>query len=145
MILDVERTYSEMQIQHICVCWFRMTFPSAAMLLIVIPNGGVRSMKDGYMRKYEGVMAGVSDMILLYPSGGKASLCIEMKRPKSKARSKGVQEGSQIDFQSVIETHGSVYAVCHGISEFIRAVCTYLRIDSEKYMAEMLKKYPTYR
>ena len=64
-IKKLEAKYSETKIQHICVEWFRNTFPNVAGLLFAIPNGGTRTKKSGFMRKYEGAIAGVADLILL--------------------------------------------------------------------------------
>ena len=33
-ILEVERGYSESKIQHICVSWFRQTFPEVGNLFV---------------------------------------------------------------------------------------------------------------
>lgn len=65
-IRKLEVKYSETKIQHICVTWFRETFPNVGSLLFAIPNGGVRTKKSGAMRKYEGAIAGVADLILLF-------------------------------------------------------------------------------
>ena len=53
-ILEVERGYSESKIQHICVSWFRQTFPEVGNLLFAVPNGGWRGAKAGAMMVYEG-------------------------------------------------------------------------------------------
>lgn len=139
-----EQKYSESKIQHICVSWFRRTFPHVGNLLFSVPNGGWRGAKSGYMMVYEGQVKGVADLILLYPSGGKSSLCLEMKVPKRKGSSAGSQSAEQKAWQSLVETHGSVYVVCHGLMEFIKAVCAYLQINPQKYIAEALNKYPLY-
>lgn len=144
-ILAQERTYIESKIQHTCVCWFRHTFPSVANLLFAIPNGGRRDKRTGAMMKYEGAVSGVADLILLFPHGGKASLCIEMKVPKRKGTSAGRQSPSQKEWQELVETHGSVYKECHGIFEFVTAVCMYLGLAPEPYIAKVLDQYPMYR
>lgn len=133
--------YSETRIQHTCVEWFRSTFPKVANLLFAIPNGGLRTPKSGAMRKYEGVIAGVSDLILLFPRGGKSSLCIEMKTPHIKGKSAGKQRPAQEEWQKLIESHGSVYVVCHGLIEFIECVCDYLKADPQPYKADVLRNY----
>lgn len=144
-ILRIEQGYSESKIQHICVCWFRQTFPLVAHLLFSVPNGGWRGAKSGAMMSYEGQVKGVSDLILLYPSGGKSALCIEMKVPKSKGSKAGSQSDEQKLWQKLVETYGSTYVICHGIIEFVEAVCAYLHIDNTKYKNEVLNKYPLYR
>lgn len=144
-IAEVEQGYSESKIQHTCVCWFRQTFPHVGNLLFSVPNGGWRGGRAGASMVYEGQVKGVADLILLYPAGGKSSLCIEMKVPKRKGSSAGTQKAAQKEWQELVETYGSTYVVCRGLIEFIKAVCRYLRINSEKYITEALNKYPIYR
>lgn len=144
-LLKIEEGYKESKIQHTCVCWFRQTFPHVANLLFAVPNGGWRGARAGAMMVYEGQVKGVADLILLYPSGGKSSLCIEMKVPKRKGNSAGSQKAAQKEWQKLVETCGSTYVVCHGLIEFITAVCAYLQINSERYITEALAKYPLYR
>ncbi len=144
-ILETEKGYSESKIQHICVCWFRETFPKVGKLLFSVPNGGLRAKRTAATMLYEGQVSGVSDLILLYPSGGKSSLCIEMKVPKKKGSRAGKQSDEQKAWQALVETYGSTYVVCRGLLEFINAVCTYLRINPEPYIAKALNLYPLYR
>ena len=94
---------------------------------------------------YEGQVKGVADLILLFPCGGKASLCVEMKVPKRKGSSAGTQKVHQKAWQSLVESHGSVYVVCHGIIEFVTAVCAYLRMNPQPYIDKLLNQYPLYR
>lgn len=140
-----EQGYSESKIQHICVNWFRQTFPHVGELLFSVPNGGWRGGRAGASMVYEGQVKGVADLILLYPSGGKSSLCIEMKVPKRKGSSAGKQSDNQKAWQTLVERYGSTYVVCHGLMEFINAVCAYLQINSQRYIQEALNKYPLYR
>ena len=56
---------SESQIQHDCLTWFRLQYPSLAFMLFAVPNGGKRDAKTGARMKYEGAISGVSDLILL--------------------------------------------------------------------------------
>lgn len=140
-----EQGYSESKIQHICVNWFRETFPHVGDLLFSVPNGGWRGNKSGAMMRYEGQVKGVADLILLYPSGGKSSLCIEMKVPEHKGSRAGKQSDHQIAWQALVEKYGSTYVVCHGLIEFIGAVCSYLQINSQRYITEALNKYPLYQ
>ena len=68
-----------------------------------------------------------------------------MKVPKKKGSSAGTQKPAQKEWQALVEKYGSIYVVCHGLIEFIKAVCAYLQIDSKKYIAEALCNYPLYR
>lgn len=144
-LLEIEKTYTESKIQHICVCWFRRTFPAVERLLFAVPNGGWRGGRAGATMVYEGQVRGVADLILLYPSGGKASLCIEMKVPKRKGSSAGMQSSEQKTWQALVEQYGSSYVVCRGLVDFIKAVCAHIRVDSGKYIQEALNNYPLYR
>ena len=144
-ILLIEQSCSESDIQHTCVCWFRRTFPHVARLLISVPNGGFRSKRSAVTMVYEGQVKGAADLILLFPAGGKATLCIEMKTPKKKGRSAGKQSPEQVEWQSLVENHGSTYVVCHGLIEFITAVCSYLHINTSSYIATALNHYPLYQ
>lgn len=140
-IKKLEVRYSESKIQHTCVEWFRNTFPDLSGLLFAIPNGGMRTKKSGAMCKYEGAIAGVADLILLFPRGGKCSLCIEMKTPPSKGKRAGEQSAKQKEWQKLVENNGSIYIVCHGIIEFIECVCFYLHADPQPYKANVLRNY----
>lgn len=144
-LLKIEQDYSESKIQHICVTWFRKTFPKVGNLLFSVPNGGWRGGKAGAAMVYEGQVSGVADLILLYPSGGKSSLCIEMKVPKKKRSQEGKQSDEQVAWQRLVETHGSVYAVCHGLEEFINCVCGYLKLNPDPFIMKALNLYPIYR
>lgn len=144
-LIKIEQGYSESKIQHICVTWFRLTFPHVANLLFAVPNGGWRGARAGAQMVYEGQVKGVADLILLFPSGGKSSLCIEMKVPKKKGSRAGRQSDEQKSWQTLVERYGSCYVVCRGLIDFIKAVCIYLHINHHKYIDEALNKYPLYR
>ena len=141
----IEQGYSESKIQHTCVCWFRHTFPHVANLLFAVPNGGWRGARAGAQMVYEGQVKGVADLILLFPKGGKSSLCIEMKVPKRKGSSAGTQKPAQKEWQRLVETNGSVYVVCHGLVEFVKAVCIYLQTDPHPHIKKALNLYPIYQ
>ena len=111
---------SESQIQHSCLTWFRLQYPSLNKLLFAVPNGGKRDARTGAQMKYEGVLRGVADLILLVPKKGFASLCIEMKTPK------GRQSEEQIKWQGEAEKYRNKYVVCHSLIEFMNEVNSYL-------------------
>ena len=145
-IKKLEATMSEAQIQHSCVAWFRIKFPDKKCLLLAIPNGGARTGASGAMRKYEGALAGASDLILLHKRGGYGALLIEMKTPKVKGqKSAGRQSEAQQEFQSQAEKAGYKYIVCHGIDEFVRGVCEYAHIQPIEYLSDLVDNYETYR
>ena len=109
---------SESAIQRRCVAWFRGRHPG--MILFAIPNGGGRTKTQGAILKAEGVLAGVPDLLLAYPSGIRSGLFIEMKndsgrvRPEQKAMMK---ELSSLGYECVI---------CRSEDDFKDAVSEYL-------------------
>lgn len=64
--------------QAILVSRVNHFYPDA--LLFAVPNGGRRGKAEASRLKDEGVVAGVSDLILLEPRGGFFGAVIEMKR-----------------------------------------------------------------
>lgn len=112
---------SESQIQHSCLTWFRLQYPSLSLLMFAVPNGGKRDAKTGARMKYEGSIRGVADLILLIPKKGFASLCIEMKTPK------GIQSEYQLKWKRAAENARNKYVICHSLQEFIDEVKSYLQ------------------
>ena len=110
----------ESHTQKNCVTWFRLQYPKIGKLLFAIPNGGFRNTREAGIMKGEGVTAGISDLILLYPSNGLASLCIEFKSES------GRQSPAQKEWQELIERNGSRYIICHTFDEFRVQVDSYL-------------------
>jgi len=91
------------------------------MLLFAIPNGGGRNISEAVRLKYEGVVPGVSDLILLVPNSKMQILCIEMKAGK------GRQTEDQKQFQTSVENTGNKYVVCRSLDEFMFIVKTHLK------------------
>jgi hypothetical protein len=136
-------TQEEHNIQAACVRWFGYAHPELRGLLFAVPNGGARSKATAGRLKAEGVVAGVSDLILLVPRNTNPSieeygtvtleidgqipeiwyhaLCIEMKKKG------GYQSPEQKEWQKKVEGHGYKYAVCRSLDEFIDTVEAYLR------------------
>lgn len=114
----------ESQIQQNCVTWFRLQYPSIARLLFAVPNGGARNAVEAGIMKGEGVTAGVSDLILLYPSTGFHSLCIEVKTLSKSSK----QTNYQKEWQALVEAHGSKYIVCRSFDEFRTEIKQYLAL-----------------
>lgn len=114
--------HEESQMQQSCVRWFRMQFPDIALLLFAVPNGGARNKREAGILKGEGVTAGVADIILLKPSGGFASLCVEFKTEDKGSK----QRETQKRWQEVAETAGNKYVICRSFDDFYREVRSYL-------------------
>lgn len=144
-LLEIEKGYSESKIQHTCVWWFRMTFPDIGNLLFSVPNGGWRGAVAGARMVYEGQVKGVADLILLSPYTPKPPLFIEMKVPCKMGSRGGRQSEEQKAWQELVTNHGCCYVLCHGLSEFIRAVCSFLHINHQTYLEDALNRYPLYR
>jgi hypothetical protein len=128
--------HEESRLQESCVTWFRLQYPKLALLLFAVPNGGKRTHRtivragrvityspEAKQMKKEGVTAGVADLILLKPSGGYASLCIEMKTTEKWSE----QRESQKIWQQAAEEAGNKYVVCRTLEGFISVVNDYLK------------------
>ena len=110
----------EHNIQVACVRWFSYQYPELQGLLFAVPNGGRRDAVTGAKLKAEGVIAGVSDLILLVPSCNHGALMIEMKTGK------GRQSEEQKRWQTIVERMGYRYVVCRSLDDFIKEIKNYL-------------------
>ena len=111
----------EHRLQCACVRWFELQYPHLRGRLFAVPNGGRRDALTGARLKAEGVVAGVSDLVLLHRGRQYGALLIEMKKPG------GRQSASQRWWQSVVAGGGDYkYVVCHTLDEFMHEVSTFL-------------------
>lgn len=110
----------EHRIQSACVRWFGYQYPTLRGLLFAIPNGGARSKATAGKLKAEGVVAGVSDLIMLVPNKHHHSLCIEMKTQKGK------QSPAQKEWQVKAESEGNKYIICRSLDDFMNEIKDYL-------------------
>ncbi len=74
--------------------------------------------------KGEGVVAGVSDLILLEARGNYGALCIEMKTPSKSSR----QNPNQKLWQAATEKAGNAYVVVRSLEAFQEVVRNYLAL-----------------
>lgn len=118
--------YYESHIQQACVRWFRLQYPRLALNLFAVPNGGARDAVTGRILKAEGVVAGVADLVLLYPSAPYHGMCIEMKTAK------GYQRPTQKAWQEAVERVGYKYVVCRSFDDFRSEITDYLNFLSAK-------------
>jgi hypothetical protein len=88
--------------------------------LFAVPNGSKRDAVTGAKLKAEGVLAGVSDLILLKSNRFYGALLIEMKTPT------GYQSKSQAEWQHKIMADGYKYVVVRSIEEFKNEITSYL-------------------
>lgn len=78
-------------------------------LMYAIPNGGKRDIRVAIKLREEGVKAGVPDIFLPIPRGGKHGLYIELKRQKY-----GKVSADQLLWLDALMHQGYACAVCHG-------------------------------
>ncbi len=122
--------HPEDDLQIDCVSWFRERYPELAPLLFHPNNeaffGAGKTMQQraraGKRAKDMGVMPGVADLVLLYPSSGYHGLMIEMKAKK------GRQQEGQKDWQSVVERYGYKYVICKARLDFHKIIEQYTGI-----------------
>ena len=88
--------------------WVQHQYPGLE-LMHAIPNGGKRDLVIAARLKEEGVKAGVPDICLPVPKGGKAGMYIEMKRLKG-ARA----TPEQLQWLSALSRQGYYCVLCHG-------------------------------
>lgn len=112
----------EHNLQAACVKWFRYTYPEMSHSLFAVPNGGRRDKATGGKMKAEGVLPGVSDLILLRKNSQYGALLIEMKYENGK------QSESQKEWQDMVEKDGYRYALCRSFEEFTQTIEEYLAI-----------------
>ncbi len=111
----------EHRLQCRCVQWFRYTYPHLAARLFAVPNGGRRDATTGARLKAEGVLAGVSDLILLVPNQHHHGLLIEMKTEQ------GRQSQTQKEWERAVTEHNEYkYVVCHSFIEFEQTIGEHL-------------------
>lgn len=126
----VTHRQEEHELQARCVKWFRNEWSELSGVFFAVPNGGVigqskskaEHAKAGAKRKEEGVLAGVSDLLLLAARKGFHGLCIEMKTEDKKSR----QVDSQKSFETNVTNEGYRYAVVRSEAEFVELINWYL-------------------
>lgn len=89
--------------------------------LFAIPNGGARHLLTAKRLKAEGTSAGVPDLFLAWPAGGRPGLFVEMKRAKG-----GRVSPEQTVWQDRLLAAGYAVSVCHGFDEARRTIDAYL-------------------
>lgn len=119
--LKLNMKRDEGYLQSECVKWFRLQYPKFDKLLFAVPNGGSRNLIEAKKLKGQGVVAGVSDLILFVQSWGYGALCIEMKFGKNK------QTDNQKEWQKAVEEQGYKYVLCRTVDEFINEVKHYMK------------------
>ena len=111
----------EHRLQCACIRWFKLQYPQYAHNLFAVPNGSKRDAVTAARLKEEGVLAGVSDLILLKSNRFYGALLIEMKTDK------GRQSPAQKEWETRITADGYKYVVVRSLEEFIKVVTDYLK------------------
>lgn len=115
----------EMRIQAECVKVAWNEFPETRFCLFHVANEVDRpdsSPMIGARRRAEGIVRGVSDLILLLPRKGYHALCIEMKTES------GYQSSFQKNWQSIVESNGYKYVICRSADQFRQELKDYLEL-----------------
>lgn len=105
---DVSNNEHDEQVQ--LMKWREWMTPYLPMLrwLWACPNGGLRTARTAGRLKAEGVLPGVCDLLLLYPSGGYHGLLIELKAAK------GSLQDTQREFLQWHADRGYLAVCCKG-------------------------------
>lgn len=102
----------EDRLQQKCVIWFKNNYQMHGKgLIFSVPNGGTRNIIEAKKLKETGLMAGVADLIVLYPNG--KTYFIELKTDTGK------QSDKQIEFEKRVTELGFEYKLIRSLEEFI--------------------------
>jgi hypothetical protein len=104
---------TENALQQKCYFWFWNEYPELRGLLFHVPNGGARDGREAKTFALIGVVAGVSDLILLYK--GRAFF-IELKNGTGK------QSPKQKKWQDAVEAQGFTYFIVNSLLKFKRLI-----------------------
>ena len=115
------RRQRESCLQAQCYAWCWNEHPETRRLLFHVENERSNGDKvDGARRKAMGLVAGVSDLILLIPRGPYHGLMIEMKTED------GYQREEQKTWQALVEAQGYKYVICRSLTDFQQVINSYL-------------------
>lgn len=102
----------ESRMQVACVKWFRYQYRQFGELLVHVPNGGSRDLRTAQRLKAEGVVPGVSDLVLFIPNTHYHGLFIELKIKPNK------QSEHQKKWQLIVEAMNYKYALVYSFEDF---------------------------
>lgn len=102
------------------VRYMRAKHPDLNHIFFAVPNGQKRTSRQTQWLKDEGLVPGVSDMILLRPNSLHGYLCVENKTEKGK------QSEEQVLFQDAVEGNGGKYVIVRSLDEFMKTIEQYL-------------------
>lgn len=91
-----------------------------------------RNARQGARAKQAGMIAGVPDLFLPYPSGDYHGLFIELKRRIVKGESRPVVSQEQKEFLAYLNGVGYLAKVCYGSGEAIETIKSYIQLSLPK-------------
>lgn len=123
----------EAKIQSECVAWLWNNYPETRGLYFCVNNENSRSkyenrmqqLRSGAQRKAMGIIAGVSDTILLMSKRGYHGLCIEFKTET------GRQSETQKSWCQTVEKSGYKYVVIRSLDSFKDIIKWYIGYDKD--------------
>jgi len=110
---------SETQVQISIIEFLRAVLP--AVEVVHVPNQGQRSLWFAQLLKRLGMRTGAADLIVFVPQ---RVICIEVKRPASPGKRKGVESDAQIDFGLSLNALGHTYIVAYSVDDVRKALVT---------------------
>jgi hypothetical protein len=113
--------HAESRLQSACVQWFRLQYPHYQHHLFAIGNGVPNNARQGAIRKREGAVKGVADLMLMVPQGTIHGLFIEMKTPE------GTVSADQKAFRERAVSMDYACVTCRTIEQFQTVIRTYLK------------------
>lgn len=125
------RQSPEMQLQAKCVLAAWNDFPQTRKLLFHVENESNRADSNpilGAIRKAQGIVAGVADLILLIPRGQYHGLMIEMKTMDRNSNQKPAQK----EWQKLVEAQGYRYEIIRTEEDFRSLLTEYLALPAKK-------------
>jgi len=111
--------HNESKLQINCVKWF--SYQYSDYVLLSIPNGGKRNIREAQIMKAEGLLAGAADLFLAKSNNKYFGLFIEMKFGKGK------QTESQKLFEKNVTANGYQYLICRSFEEFMNVINNYIK------------------
>lgn len=115
----MSRVFTENKLQQECVIWYTNTHclkhHNPRGLIMSIPNGGSRDVREAMTMKLTGLLKGASDLILILPN--KKLIFVELKLEN------GRQSIEQIDFENRVKELGYEYFLCRNLEDF-KKCCT---------------------
>lgn len=104
MAMPKPRNHHEDDLQKNVIDFIRLQYPS--ILAFHVPNGGKRNKWEAVRLKRQGVLAGVSD-ILLYWNGGFGAIELKVNQL--------IPSKTQEQFGKKLQSFGGRFALCNGI------------------------------